>query len=763
ERGARADVAPSRAQGGGRGRDGGGARGRDGGDARARDGGRDGGGERGLRRDPRRERRDAAGTGGTPGAAADAPTEATPAERIHRALLPGLLSKIGMWNPEARVYLGARQTRFLIHPSSGLARKPPAWVMAAELVETSQLFARTVAKIDPAWLEQAAGALCQRSHGDPHWEQRQAQVMAREQVTLYGLPIVRDRRVPYARTNPALCRTLFITHALVRHEYASKGAFMEHNRRLLDEVQRLRDKARKSDMLADEYELEMFFDKRLPPEVVSGKTFEDWRRGAEARDPEVLHLTRADILLDEAAELSPERYPDQLEVRGAKLALSYRFEPGEDDDGATATVPLAALPQLDPEVLAWTIPGWHQAKLLALLESLPKALRKTLAPLDHLAMALASGLRPFEGPMLPAVERAILELTGERVPRDAWDLRAVPAHLSFTFRVLDEHDKVLGVDRDLAELQRALDRRARALWGAAPRAHHERTGLKTWDFDELPASVTVDVGGRRLLAYPALVDAETAVDLRLLEAPEAAAEATRGGVRRLILLALGTTLPKLEAQLPGSLGQGPLVAPGWPSSPRRQIVLRALDLTFQLSEPATCPRTKAVFQQRLAAGRAELSGAVAQLGRIAVELSAEAEKVRLAVKALASKPGPLRAAYEDLQSQLGHLVPPDLMCAMPITRLGHLGRYLKAMQIRLQRQAYDPQKDLQKATQVVPLWQGYLKRREELVARGRATDELDEFAWLLEELRVQVFAPELKTAVPVSAQRVQELWARVSR
>ena len=263
----------------------------------------------------------------------------------------------------------------------------------------------------------------------PHWEQKPAQVMAKEHVTLYGLPIVKDRSVPYARYDQAMCRSVFITHALVRHEYATKGAFMEHNRRLRDEVQRLRDKARRSDMLADEYELSLFFDKRIPDSVFSGKTFEAWRTEAEARDPSILHLSLADILLDEADELSPDHYPDRLVVRGATLPLAYKFDPGEDDDGITVTVPLALLPQLDPAVMAWTIPGWHEAKLAALLESLPKALRKTLAPLDALAVELASQLRPFDGALLPALERAIFERTGERVPRDAWDLRALPHYL----------------------------------------------------------------------------------------------------------------------------------------------------------------------------------------------------------------------------------------------------------------------------------------------------------------------------------------------
>ena len=309
------------------------------------------------------------------------------AEQIHRALLPGLLSKIGMWNQEQRVYVGARQTHFRIHPSSGLARKPPPWVMAAELVETSQLFARTVARLDPAWVEAAAGPLVRRSHGDPHWEQKPAQVMAREQVTLYGLPIVKNRSVPYARHDPALCRDLFITHALVRHEYATRGRFMEHNRRLQAEAQRLRDKARRSDMFADEDALFRFFDERLPAGVVSGKTFEAWRAEAEARDPKILELSLEHLLLDDELDLTPARYPDELVVGGVTLPLAYRFEPSEDDDGITVTVPIAALPQLDPAVMASTIPGWHATKILALLESLPKAHRKALAPLDERARA----------------------------------------------------------------------------------------------------------------------------------------------------------------------------------------------------------------------------------------------------------------------------------------------------------------------------------------------------------------------------------------
>ncbi|NVB79248.1 MAG: ATP-dependent RNA helicase HrpA [Kofleriaceae bacterium] len=672
-------------------------------------------------------------------------------DQIHRALLPGLLSKIGMWNPEARNYVGARQIRFVIHPSSGLAKKPPQWVMAAELVETSQLFARTVAKLDPVWIEKVAGPLCRRSHSDPHWEQKAAQVMAREQVTLFGLPIVKNRSVPYVRFDPAMCRELFITHALVRHEYTTKGAFMAHNQRLADEAHRLRDKARRSDMFADEYEVFAFFDKRLPPTVHSGKTFEVWRAEAEARDPKILHLSLADLLLDEAHDLTPARFPDELVVAGVALPLRYRFEPSEDDDGITVTVPLAVLPQLDPEVMASTIPGWMHAKILALLESLPKALRKTLAPLDLRAAEIASQLRAFQEPLLAGIERAIFEDAGERVGRDMWDLRSVPRHLHFTFEVIDPRDKVLGTSRDLGELQRSLGGRARELWAATPRASYERTGLRAWDFDALPASVTIDVGGRRMLAYPALVDTENAVDLRLLESQAAADAATRDGIRRLVLFQLGTSLTKLSAQLPGALAK----------DAQRAIVLRAIDEAFGLvGEP---PRDKATFAARMTAGRAALPELVAQLGRLALDHSIELGRIQAALKPLVGKPGIARAVVEDVQNQLRFLAPADLWRSTPLPRLHHILRYLRALTIRLQRQANDPQKDQTKAQSVVPLWQSFIAKHEELRAKGRTPRELDDFRWLLEELRVQVFAPELKTAIAVSLPRVQELWASLAR
>ena len=379
-------------------------------------------------------------------------------EAIHRALLTGLLSRVGTWHPELRVYLGARQTRFQLHPSSGLVKKkPPPWVVAAELTETSQLFARTVARIDPAWLEPIGGAACKRSYGEPNWAKSSGQVMCKEQVTLYGLPVVRDRKVHFGPLDPRASRRLFILHALVRQEYAAARPppFMAHNQALFAQVKTLRDRARKSDMLADDHAVALFFEERIPDDVYSAATFEAWRARVEAQTPRLLCLSFGDVVVDDAA-LSLDSFPDAL----LGLPLTYRFDPGEDDDGITVAVPLARLLDLDPAVMEWTVPGWHREKLRQLLAALPDA-----AALEPHLDALAGALRPFERPMLTALAAAIFERTGIAVPPRAWRLDELSPHLRLLFRVVDG-GRTLGEGRDLAALQERFAVRARAV--AAP-------------------------------------------------------------------------------------------------------------------------------------------------------------------------------------------------------------------------------------------------------------------------------------------------------
>jgi len=319
---------------------------------------------------------------------------AAPENALHRALATGLLSKIGQWNPEQRIYVGAKQTRFAIHPSSALAKKPPAWIMAFELVETTQLFARTAAKIEPEWLLEAGAHLLKRSYSDPHWSEKSARASVREHATLFGLSISRDRSVDYASIAPAAARRIFLEHALVRGEFKTQGAFQRKNRELMEEVSRLRDKARRSDMLTSEDALLAFFDQRVGEEVVNGKTFEAWREGAEKADPKCLLLSVDDVLAGESG-LRAADYPETIKLHGATLTVGYKFEPSADNDGITVTVPLVLLPQLEAGELDWTIPGWHQEKIAALLYELPRGTRRDLGDIAALARAVAGRLTVF--------------------------------------------------------------------------------------------------------------------------------------------------------------------------------------------------------------------------------------------------------------------------------------------------------------------------------------------------------------------------------
>jgi ATP-dependent helicase HrpA len=686
----------------------------------------------------------------------------TPAagDAIHRALLPGLLSRIGLWLPEPKAYLGARQVRFSLHPSSGLHKKPPVWVMAAELVETTRLYARNVARIDPVWLEQLAGPLAKRRYSDPTWSERSAQVMAKEQVTVYGLPVVRDRSVHYGPIDPAGARRIFLIHALVRNEYATKAPFLAHNQRVFEEAHRLRGKARKSDMLADEEVLGMFFEARLPEGVYSGKTFEAFRKEAEAKDPGLFFLTLDDVLGSERAELSEKNYPDELTIAGARLPLAYRFEPSEDDDGIAIRVPLALLPQLDPGVMEWTIPGWQQEKLTLLLENLPKALRKALGPAKDVVAAISSSLRPFEVPLRPALAQAVYELTGVRVPAELLRSEDLPHWFTFYFRVEDQNGHVAAEGRNLAELCARLGPRAREAWAGARPSGIERDGLTGWSFEALPQKVPVQIGSLRLFGYPALVEMDTTVAIRVLPSAQDAEDATVSGLRRLFLLQMSSSLTRLEQSLPSSVGMGTLAERAGTSqwTPRRQIVLRALDDAFGLDDKLALPRSRAAFQARLMEGQSRLPGEIAALGRIAQEIGTELGNVEAMLRAIAGKPGAPKTALDDVRRQLAHLLLPGSLRVLGKERVASLPRYLRAIAVRLERLPNGPQKDQSKAEQVLPFWRDWLEKRADLLARGVPAEDLESFRWMIEELRVSVFAPEIRAAVPVSPQRLTEMW-----
>ncbi len=663
------------------------------------------------------------------------------------ALLSGLLSRIGQWSSEHRIYQGARQTRFALHPSSGLAKKPPAWVMAFELVETSQVFARTAAKIEPIWLHQVGGHLLKRSYSDPHWSEKSARASVREHSTLFGLLVLRDHSVDYATLSPTRARLMFLEHALVRGEYRSRGAFQERNRELLADVARLRDKARQSDMLADDELLLAFFDRRVPETVVNGKTFEDWREQAEKSEPGLLLLALSDVLSQDRA-LLPEHYPDSLLFHGVALQASYRFDPSADDDGVTLSIPLGFLPQLAQGELDGTIPAWQEPKLLALLEALPRAQRRDLGPIPALASKLARHLSGRPGPLRTALSGALFELTGVDVPEEAFRPDAIPPYLRFNCRILGERGQVVAESRDVdALLQQHAARASELARRAPPPAEWERSELTSWSVADLPRVVTRRVLGTDIPSYPALVDRGKSVDLRLLEEQGAADLAHRAGVGRLLQLAAKSPLSALAKRVPPPFTRRPgLPAPRAEADAFRELVLgRVVADAFGLLGGTELPRSKAAFDGLLAAGLPRLTPVFEQTTRAIAGANAELEKTLRALDAAAKQPSSA-VASADIKAQLEQLFPPELLRHVEVQRLEHFPRYLRAAQSRLMRAINDPRKDASKAEPFTPLWQSFLAKRA--AARDQAVAQRLHFAF--EELRVALFAPELKPAQPVS-------------
>jgi ATP-dependent helicase HrpA len=667
--------------------------------------------------------------------------------RLHRALLTGLLSKIGQWNPEQRVYIGAKQTRFALHPSSSLAKKPPAWVMAFELVETSQLFARTAAKLDPEWLDEVGAHLLKRSYSDPHWSEKSARSSIKENATLFGLPVFRGRSVDYATVAPGRARLMFLEHALVRGEYRTQGSFQEHNRALLAEVARHRDKARQSDLLADDEALLGFFEQRVPDNVVNGKTFEEWRATAEAKDKNVLCLGLDDVLTFEQ-RLLPQNFPDSLKLHGASVEVSYRFDPSAEDDGITLSVPLPLLLQLDAGELDWTIPGWHEQKIAALLTELPRALRRELTSIPVLAETIAAQLVPFQGPMLPALSRVASDVCGIELPETAFRLEAVPPYLRLTCRVVGDGGRTVAQSRDVGQLVQQYGGQAReALRRAPPPREWERTGLTTWEFGELPLFIVRRVLGADLRSYPALLDRQKSVDLALLETEQAAISATRLGVRRLLALAARSPLSVFAKQVPPPFAnRASFLVPRSEVEAFRELFLaRVVEEAFGMGEGAVPPRNKPAFDALLATGTPRIGAAFKRIERAAAAAAAELQSTLRALDSAAKHPSGTAASGE-IRAQLEQLFPADLLATVELSRLEQFPRYLRAAQARLTRAITDPRKDADKFAPFAPLWNAFLNKQ------GSASDREATRAlrWAFEELRVAIFAPELKPAAPVS-------------
>ena len=690
-------------------------------------------------------------------------TEPAPRDRIHMSLLAGLLSRIGVRDQTKREYVGARNARFAIFPGSALfkpARKQstdsqsrttnatqPDWVMAAELVETSRLWARTVAKIEPEWVEPLAQRLVKRHYSEPHWEKKQGAVIGYERVTLYGVPIVTRRRVNYGRIDPKLARELFIRHALVEGDWDTHHEFFHRNRAMLADVEELEHRARRRDILVDDETLFEFYDARIPEHVVSARHFDAWWKQARQEHPNLLDFDPAMLVNDAADDVTQADYPDWWELDGMRLRLTYQFEPGSEADGVTVHIPLPLLSRVSSDSFEWQVPGLREELITALIRGLPKQWRREFVPVPDTVADVMEGLpRQPDGPLLPALERQLAEITGVAVPRTAWRPDQLPDHLRMTYRVVDERGKVLGEGKNLAALQDRFRQKVRANASAAAKSL-ERRGLTDWSIGTLPRTVRQERAGFEVIAYPALVDEGDSVAVRVCESEAEQRAAMWRGTRRLLLLTLPSPMKFTQGRLTNqqklSLSRNP--HGGIPALLDDCAGCAVDALMADAGGPAW---DEAGFQRLRDAVRPHLVDAVMAIVVTVEEVLRIAHQVerRLGSADVAAAP-----SLSDIRQQLGSLIFPGFVTTTGADQLPELPRYLSAIEVRLDKLARDPGRDRQLMAQVADVTEAY----QELVAEvGADAEGVAEIRWMIEELRVSLFAQQLGTAYPVSAKRI---------
>ncbi len=706
-------------------------------------------------------------------------------EQVHLAMLAGLLGNVGLKSDEDDWYLGARGIKFWRHPGAHLSKKPGRWIVAAELVETTRLFGRGLANIEPQWIPWIAGHLLKTQLLEPHWEKKAAEVIALERATLYGIVVYSNRRVNFGKVDAPAAREIFIREALVAGEWDTKLPFLVHNQKLVKQVQELEHKSRRQDVLVDDELIFAFYDQQLPKDVYSGFSFERWYREESKRQPKLLFLTKEELMRHEAAGITTAAFPKTIRLGGVDCTATYLHDPGDPKDGVTVTVPIYALNQVSDERCEWLVPGMLKDKVMALVKSLHQKPRARLVPLpDYVAEFVE--LTPFaQGGLLDALLKSVRERTQLAVQRNDFKLETLSPHLFMNFRIVDEHGRQLGMGRNLATLKAELGGQARsafqalaALKGAVPAAAPapapeapkpasrsaapaplaappaEAARYTAWTFGELPELMEVKKGGQTLIGFPALIDKGTHVEIEVFDEPDVAATKHRAGLRRLIALQIKEPLKYLEKNIPDLQKMAVAYMPlGTQEELRDQIIDVALDRAFLL-EPL--PSDERSFKARIDEGRSRLNLIAQEVARLAggilVEYAAAQRKLKDAK--------PPKDVADDIQAQLQRLMPKRFVWAAGYTQLQHYPRYLKAIVLRLDKLRADPARDAQKLAELRPLEQRYLRRLGEL--KGASDARLDEYRWLLEELRVSFFAQELRTPQPVSVKRLDKAWQQLS-
>ncbi|MDM0017020.1 ATP-dependent RNA helicase HrpA [Variovorax saccharolyticus] len=709
-------------------------------------------------------------------------------EPLHLSMLSGLLGNIGWKLEDDEAYLGARGIKFYRHPGAHLKKKPGRWIVASELVETTRLFGRGIANIEPQWLEQVAGHLLKKQLLDPHWEKKGAQVAALERATLYGLVVYSGRRVDFSKVDPVAAREIFIREALVGGQWESKLPFLAANRKLVREVEGLEHKSRRQDVLVDDELIYAFYDAQLPADVSSGLTFENWYRSQSREQPRLLYLTRDELMRHQAAGITTQSFPPTLRLGGVDCAATYLHEPGDARDGLTVSVPLFVLNQVSDERCEWLVTGMLKDKIQALLKSLPQKPRARLVPLPESAARFTEMLSTPEafghGSLTDALLKRVRDQTSLDVKRADFKLDMLPPHLFMNLRVVDEHGRQLGMGRNLGALKAELGAQARGAFQAlaglnvrASPAASPAAGAPAqattkavpepasapalpagqrytgWTFGELPELMEVRRGAQSLIGFPALVDGADAVSIEVFDEPAVAAAKHRAGLRRLFALQLKDALKYLEKNIPDLQKMAVAYMPlGTAEELRAQIIEVAIDRAF-LQEPL--PTDEFAFKRRLEEGRGRLTLIANEIARLAGTILVEYGLAARKIKDTKVQPD----ATADAAQQLQRLMGKRFIADTPWTRLQHFARYLKAITLRLDKLRADPARDAQRLAELRPQEQRYWRLLAE--RKGAADERMSEFRWLLEELRVSFFAQELRTPQPVSVNRLDKLWAQL--
>ena len=731
-------------------------------------------------------------------------------EQLHLSMLCGLLGNIGYKGEEDESYLGARGIRFYRHPGARLSKKPGRWIVAAELVETTRLFGRGLANIDPQWIEQVGSHLLKKQLLDPHWEKKAAQVTALERATLYGLVVYNGRRVNFGRVDPVSAREVFIREALVAGNWDTKLPFLAANEKMISHVQDLEHKARRQDVLVDEELIYAFYDQQLPAQVCSGASCESWFKAEVKKQPNLLLLTQDELMRHEAAGITTQAFPKTLRLGGVDCLATYLHEPGDARDGVTVEVPIFALNQVNDERCEWLVPGMLKDKIQALIKTLHQRPRSRLVPLPETAARMAIELMQAEkfgtGSLTDAVLKWVRDATSLDIKRADLKLDMLPAHLFMNFRVLDEHGRQLGTGRNLGALKGDLGSQARGAFQALaglknlgkavevaatdpksvafnpgsasnrPLGHTgraqaapEKIAVKvperytSWSFGELPELMEIGKGAQTLIGFPALVDLGDAVTIEVFDEPDAAAAKHRAGLRRLFSLQIKDALKYLEKNLPDLQKMATAYmlvgraadnsGGGTVDELRQQIIEVALDRAFLL-EPL--PMNELDFKKRVEEGRSRLTLIASEVARLAAGILIEFAVAQRKIKDTKNAPD----ATLDAAQQLQRLVPKKFLTATLYGQLQHFTRYLKAITLRLEKWRADPARDSARMAELRPQEQRYWR----LVAerKGAVDARMQELRWLLEELRVSFFAQELRTPQPVSVKRLEKLWLQIN-